>query len=248
MWLGADPPLSFCHTDPPGNTHKGRFWLVLFHLPIHHQCHSLQPWRNSYSQKHLLLFISRFTVTAKQIFLFLFLPSILFSFFLFFTIWYHIFLPFVRFLWSSITIWFFNIRKDSYFFCSCQWKEALLPALVSKVTTVCSHSCSLSNSMWTAGKPISVHSYTETTALLKKTRSFWNLFYPVSNWIKLHKVHLSIWTFTFKTLTPSIFKTKQRANMTREITANQGITVTETIKVTTDSSIKQDHRCRIFFC
>lgn len=76
---------------------------------------------------HLLLFIARFTVTAKQIFPF-FLLSILFSFFLFFllTIGYSIFLPFVRFLWSSITIWLFSIGQDPYLFCSCQQKGALL--------------------------------------------------------------------------------------------------------------------------
>lgn len=86
---------------------------------------------------HLLLFISRFTVTAKQILLF-FLPSIFFSFFFFllFTIGHNIFLPFVRFLWSSITIWFFNIRKDSYLFCSCQQKGALLHVPVAERTTV----------------------------------------------------------------------------------------------------------------
>lgn len=35
--------------------------------------------------------------------------------------------------------------------------------------------------------------------------------------------------------------------MTKEITANQETTITETINMTTDSSIKQDCRCRISF-
>lgn len=132
--------LSFCHLlltflfTPPMKVDNHS--LVGIHpFSIHDQSHYLPPWRNSYSQKHLLLFISRFTVTAKQIFLFFFLPSILFSFFFFLTIRYNIFLPFVRFLWSSIAIWFFDIRKDSYFFCSCQQKGALLHVLVTEVTT-----------------------------------------------------------------------------------------------------------------
>lgn len=115
----------------------------------HDQSHYLRPWRNSYSQKHLLLFISRFAVTAKQIFLFFFLPSILFSFLFFLTIWYNIFLPFLRFLWSSITIRVFDVRKESCFFCGCQQKSTLLH---DRADNWYSQRTIISNLIWRRGK------------------------------------------------------------------------------------------------
>lgn len=132
----------FCSVSfywPSSSCHQWRWtvilWLAFISFPFTITPIVCNPKR-IHILSHLLLFISRFTVTAKQIFPF-FLLSILFSFFfLFLTIRYNIFLPFVRFLWSSVTIWFFTVGKDSYLFCSCQQKGALLRVPVTEGTTV----------------------------------------------------------------------------------------------------------------
>lgn len=135
MSVWRSPFHSVSYYWPSSSCHQWR-WTVILWLGFIHFLFTITPTvfnpKRIHILSHLLLFISRFTVTAKQIFLF-FLPSILFSFFFFLlTIRHNIFLPFVRFLWSSVTIRFFNIRKDSYLFCSCQQKGALLHVPVTE--------------------------------------------------------------------------------------------------------------------